>query len=94
MKITIATYYDWEGFDFSEYDTDTMTQGQKEHIAKKLLDWGEDCIVVKELDKTAENLGEDIFALYEERRIKAEETKKKRSDSAKKAWAKRKASVE
>ena len=86
MEITIATYIDYEGFDFSSYETDGMPQSQKEYLAKKLFEWGENCVVIKELDKTVENVGEDIFAIMEEMK----ETKKKRSLSAKKAWAKRK----
>ena len=66
MKVTIATCYDDEGYALVDYDTDEMTQHQKKYIAEKLVDVGEDCIPIIELEKNAKTLGKEIFSIMEE----------------------------
>ncbi len=41
MKITIATFYDYQGGHFVDYDTDEMTQEEKNQLARDLFDFGE-----------------------------------------------------
>ena len=93
MKITIATYFDYEGYSFDYYETDDMNQPQKEKLARRLVEEVDESILIKELDANAENLGEDIFAILEKLKAKKEAATLKRSLAAKKAWAVRKSTL-
>ena len=57
MEITIARYFDWEGYSFDYYETDDMNQFQKEEVARRIVEEEDESILIKELDANAENLG-------------------------------------
>jgi hypothetical protein len=90
MEITIARYFDYEGWNFEDYETDEMNQEQKEELARNLFE-NNDCQIIKELDNTVENMGADMFAIFEKHKAKKEAETKRRSLAAKKAWAEKRA---
>jgi hypothetical protein len=85
MKITIAKYYSGEGYAFLDYDTDTMTQEDKEELAFQVFIG--DAKPVELLDNSAKTLGNDIFEMVKKHVAEREAEHQRRSLAAKKAWA-------
>jgi len=65
MNITIARYYDYEGWDFEDFDTENQyDMSILMDIVKEIAHGSQDVKIVKELEPSVETLGEELHSLY------------------------------
>ena len=65
MKITIARYYNYEGWYFEDFDTENQhDMSLLIDTVKEIAHGSDDVKVVQELEPSVETLGEELYSLY------------------------------